>query len=64
VPFDTQLGPNFWDGRHLSSVVESARSRCLASKELGHVIMCAYGVRTERKLQRAVLRDVPSRAGF
>jgi hypothetical protein len=33
-------GPNFWDGRYLGAVVESAlRSRRLTSKELGHVIV-------------------------
>src|SRR5450759_4040079 len=45
-PLTPNSGSNFWDGRYLGAVVESAlRSRRLTSKELGHVIMCAYGAR-------------------
>jgi len=43
-------------------VVESAlRSRRLTSKELGHVIMCAYGAPRAGIFNGRVLRDVPSR---
>ena len=42
-------------------MVESAlRSRRLTSKELGHVIMCAYGA-PAGIFNGRVLRDIPSR---
>jgi hypothetical protein len=61
-PLTPNSGPNFWDGRYLGAVVESAlRSRRLTSKELGHVIMCAYGAPRGGIFNGRVLRDVPSR---
>jgi hypothetical protein len=43
-------------------VMESAlRSMRLTSKELGHVIMCAYGAREAGIFNGRVLRDIPSR---
>jgi hypothetical protein len=50
TPCDTHSGPNFSEGRYLGAVVGSAlRSRRLTTKELGHVIVCGYGVRPERE---------------
>jgi hypothetical protein len=61
-PLTPNSGPNFWDWRYTGSVVESAlRSRRLTSKELGHVIMCAYGAPRAGIFNGRVLRDVPSR---
>ena len=60
-PLTPNSGSNFWDGRYLGAVVESAlRSRRLTSKELGHVIMCAYGA-PAGIFNGRVLRDTPSR---
>ena len=62
-PLTPNSGPNFWDGRYLGAVMESAlRSRRLTSKELGHVIMCAYGAPRAGIFIGRVLRDTPSRA--
>src|SRR5664279_1365295 len=45
--------------------MESAlRSRRLTSKELGHVIMCAYGAPRAGIFNGRVLRDIPSRGQF
>src|SRR5664280_1388021 len=61
-PLTPNSGPIFWDWRYLGAVVESAlRSRCLTSKELGHVIMCAYGAPRAGIFNGRVLRDIPSR---
>ena len=46
-------------------MVESAlRSRRLTSKELGHVIMCAYGAPRAGIFNERELRDIPSRGQF
>jgi hypothetical protein len=61
-PLTPNSGPIFWDWRYLGAVVESAlRSRRLTSKELGHVIMCAYGAPRAGIFNGRVLRDIPSR---
>ena len=54
-------GPQFWDGRYLGAVVESAlRSRRITSKELGHVIMCAYGAPRAGICHGRASRDITS----